>query len=164
MGRGWTELSLTELLARLSLCVGGVMSLEGSKSFRVCFLCAWARVGAMQVTPSPPATTAPGNGETPGGAEPSPLLACEGPGDCCTHVSHETGALSVRELCGEPGPTNDNDPPEKSKCPRRHGTKNTLCVTIPVEAASPLEANKEEEQTRMSEEEGKLWSEVLGQY
>ena len=121
-------------------------------------------IGAMQVTPSPLDTTAPGHGETPGSAEPCLLLACEGPGDCCTHVTHEAGAQTVRQLCGEPGTTNDNDPPEKSKCPRRHGTKNTLCVTIPVEAASPPEANNEEEETPMSEEEGKLWGEVLGQY
>ena len=130
----------------------------------MCFLCEWARFGALQVTHSPLATTVPGNGKTPGGAEPCHLLACEGPGDCCTHDSHETAALIVRELCGEPGPTNDNDLIERSKCPRRRDLKNTLCVTIPVEAASPPEANKEEEQTPMAEEEGKLWCEVIGQY
>ena len=110
----------------------------------------------MQVTPSLLATTGPGQGENPGSAESCPLLACEGPGDCCTQVSHETAALTVRQLCGEPGPTNDNDPPERNKCPRRRGSKNTLCVTIPVEAASPPEATKEEEETPMTEEEGKL--------
>ena len=120
-------------------------------------------IGAMQVTPSPLDTTAPGHGETPGSAEPCLLLACVGPGDCCTQVSHETAALIVRELCGEPGPTNDNVLTERSKCPRRRDLKNTLCVTIPVEAASPPEATKEEEKTPMAEEEGKCWGEVLGE-
>ena len=136
--------------------------LEGSchwKALKVsgCVFCVRGQgVGAMKVKHSPLATTAPEHGETPGSAESCPLLACEGPGDCCTQVSHETAALTVRQLCGEPGPTNDNDLTERSKCPRKRDLKNTLCVTIPVEAASPPEATKEEEETPMAEEEGKL--------
>ena len=118
----------------------------------------------MQVTPSHLATTAPGHGESPGSAEPWPLLACEGPGDCCTHDSHETAALTVTQLCGQSGPTNDNDPTERCKCPRRRDLKNTLCVTIPVEAASTPEATKEEEETIKARDKGDSWGEVLVKY
>ena len=140
------------------------MSLEGSKSFRVCFLCAWARVGALQVTHSPLATTAPGHGETPGSAEPCPLFAGEGPGESCTHVSQETVALALRQPPGEPGPSNDNDTLERTKYRRRRGAKNTSTVTIRVEAASPPEASREEEETMKARDKGNSWGEVLVEY
>ena len=140
------------------------MSLEGSKSFRVCFLCAWARVGALQVTHSPLATTAPGHGETPGGAEPCPLLAFEGPGDCCTHDTLETVALTVTQLCGQPGPTNVKDSFERTKSRRRRGPKNTSTVAERVEVPSPPEASREEEETIKARDKGDSWGEVLLEY
>ena len=139
------------------------MSLEGSKSFRVCFLCAWARVGAMQVTPSPLATTVPGHGESPGSAEPCPLLACEGPGDCYTHDSHETAALTVTQLCGQPGPTNVKYLSERTKS-RRIGPKNTSSVAELVEAPSPPEASREEEETIKTRDKGDSCGMVLVEY
>ena len=140
------------------------MSLEGSKSFRVCFLCAWARVGALQVTHSPLATTAPGHGETPGGAEPCPLLACEGPGDCFTHDSHETAALTVTQLCGQPGPTNVKHSFERTKSRRRRGPKNTSPLAELEEAPSPPETSMEEEETIKARDKGHSWGEVLVEY
>ena len=118
----------------------------------------------MQVTPSRLATTAPGNGKTPGGAEPCPLLACEGPGDCCTHVSHETADLKVRPLCGEPGPTNVKYLSERTKSRRRRGPKNTSIVAELVEAPSPPEASREEEETIKARDKGDSCGEVLVEY
>ena len=130
----------------------------------MCFLCACARVGALQVTHSPLATTAPGNGKTPGGAEPCPLLACEGPGDCFTHDSHETAALTVTQLCGQPVSTNVKDPFERTKSRRRRGQKNTSSVAELVEAPSPHEASREEEETIKARDKGDSWAEVLVEY
>ena len=130
----------------------------------MCFLCSWARVGALQVTHSPLATTAPGHGETPGGAEPCPLLACEGPGDCCTHDTLETAALTVTQLCGQLGPTNIKDQFERNKSRRRRGPKNTSFVAELVEAPSPPEASREEEETIKARDKGHSWGEVLVEY
>ena len=121
-------------------------------------------IGAMQVTPSPLDTTAPGQGETPGSAETCPLLACEGPGDCCTHVSHETADLKVRPLCGEPGPTNVKYLSERTKSRRRRGPKNTSIVAELVEAPSPPEASREEEETIKARDKGDTCGKVLVEY
>ena len=118
----------------------------------------------MQVTPSRLATTAPGHGERPGSAEPWPLLACEGPGDCFTHDSHETAALTVTQLCGQPGPTKDKDQFERTKSRRRRGQKNTSSVAELVEAPSPPEASREEEETIKARDKGDSWGEVLVEY
>ena len=118
----------------------------------------------MQVTPSPLATTVPGHGESPGSAEPWPLLACEGPGDCFTHDSHETAALTVTQLCGQPGPTNVKDHFERTKSRRRRGQKNTSSVAELVEAPSPPEASREEEETIKARDKGDSWGEVLVEY
>ena len=118
----------------------------------------------MQVTPSPLATTVPGHGESPGSAEPCPLLACEGPGDCCTHDSHETAALTVTQLCGQPGPTNVKYLSERTKSRRRRGPKNTSTVAELVEAPSPPEASREEEETIKARDKGDSWGEVLVEY
>ena len=116
------------------------------------------------MTPSRLATTAPGNGETPGGAESCPLLACEGPGDCFTHDSHETAALTVTQLCGQPGPTNVKYLSERTKSRRRRGPKNTSIVAELVEAPSPPEASREEEETIKARDKGDSWGEVLVEY
>ena len=120
-------------------------------------------VGTMQVTPSSLETTVIGHSEMQKRAVPSPLIAGEAPGEASIHVSHGRATVAVSHSFGEPAPTNDDDPHERSKCPSWRGPKNTLCVTIPVEAASPPEATKEEEKTLMAEEEGKCWGEVLGE-
>ena len=118
----------------------------------------------MQVTPSHLATTAPGHGESPGSAEPCPLLACEGPGDCFTHDSHETAALTVTQLCGQPGPTNVKDQVERTKSRRRRGQKNTSSVAELVEAPSPPEASREEEETIKTRDKGDSCGMVLVEY
>ena len=130
----------------------------------MCFLCAWERIGDRQVTPSRLAVTAPGHGESPGSAEPCPLLACEGPGDCCTHVLHEIAALTVPELRRKPGPTNVKDPFERTKSRRRRGPKNTSSVAEVVEAPSPPEASREEEETIKARDKGDSWGEVPVEY
>ena len=130
----------------------------------MCFLCSWERVGATQVTPSRLATTAPGNGETPGGAEPCPLLAFEGPGDCCTHDTLETVALTVTQLCGQPGPTNVKDSFERTKSRRRRGPKNTSTLAELEEATSPPETSRAEEETIKARDKGDSWGEVLVEY
>ena len=117
----------------------------------------------MQVTPSHLATTVPGHGESPGSAEPCPLLACEGPGDCFTHDSHETAALTVTQLCGRPGPTNVKDPFERTKS-RRIGPKNTSSVAELVEAPPPPEASREEDETFKARDKGDNWGEVPVEY
>ena len=129
----------------------------------MCFLCAWERIGDRQVTPSRLATTAPGHGESPGSAEPCPLLACEGPGDCFTHDSHETAALTVTQLCGQPGPTNVKDSFERTKSRRRRGPKNTSTLAELEEAPSPPETSMEEEETIKARDKGHSWGEVLVQ-
>ena len=118
----------------------------------------------MQVTPSLLATTGPGQGENPGSAESCPLLACEGPGDCFTHDSHETAALTVTQLCGQLGPTNVKDQFERTKSRRRRGPKNTSIVAELVEAPSPPEASREEEETIKARDKGDSWGEVLVEY
>ena len=130
----------------------------------MCFLCACERVGDRQVIPSRVATTAPGHGESPGSAEPCPLLSCEGPGDCCTNDIYETAALTVTKLCGQPGPTNVKDPFERNKSRRRRGPKNTSSVAELVEAPSPPEASREEEETIKARDKGDSWGEVLVEY
>ena len=144
--------------------------LEGSchwKALKVsgCVFCVRGQgVGAMKVKHSPLATTAPGHGETPGGAEPCPLLACEGPGDCFTHDSHETAALTVTQLCGQPGPTNVKDSFERTKSRRRRGPKNTSTLAELEEAPSPPETSREEEETIKARDKGDSWGEVLVEY
>ena len=118
----------------------------------------------MQVTPSHLATTVPGHGESPGSAEPCPLLACEGPGDCFTHDSHETAALTVTQLCGQPGPTNVKDQVERTKSRRRRGPKNTSSVAELVEAPPPPEASREEDETFKARDKGDNWGEVPVEY
>ena len=118
----------------------------------------------MQVTPSHLATTVPGHGESPGSAEPCPLLACEGPGDCFTHDSHETAALTVTQLCGQPGPTNVKYLSEKTKSRRRRGPKNTSTRAELEEAPSPPETSREEEETIKARDKGDSWGEVLVEY
>ena len=130
----------------------------------MCFLCACERVGDRQVTPSRVETTAPGHGESPGSAEPCPLLSCEGPGDCCTNDIYETAAVTVTKLCGQPGPTNVKDPFERNKSRRRRGPKNTSSVAELVEAPSPPEASREEEETIKARDKGDSWGEVLVEY
>ena len=130
----------------------------------MCFLCSWERVGATQVTPSRLATTAPGHGESPGSAELCRLLACEGPGDCFTHDSQETAALTVTQLCGQPGPTNVKYLSERTKSRRRRGPKHTSFVAELVEAPSPPEASREEEETIKARDKGDSWGEVLVEY
>ena len=121
-------------------------------------------IGAMQVTPSPLDTTAPGHGETPGSAEPCPNLSCEGPGDCCTNDIYDTAALTVTKLCGQPGPTNVKDHFERTKSRRRRGQKNTSSVAELVEAPSPPEASREEEETIKARDKGDSSGEVLVEY
>ena len=118
----------------------------------------------MQVTPSRLLNTAHGHGESPGSAEPCPLLTCEGPGDCCTHDTLETVALTVTQLCGQPGPTNVKDSFERTKSRRRRGPKNTSTVAELVEASSPPEAGREEEETIKARDKGDSWAEVLVEY
>ena len=118
----------------------------------------------MQVTPSRLATTVPRHGESPGSAEPCPLLACEGPGDCFTHDSHETAALTVTQLCGQSGPTNVKDQVERTKFRRRRGPKNTSSVAELVEAPSPTEASREGDETFKARDKGDSWGEVLVEY
>ena len=118
----------------------------------------------MQVTPSLLATTALGNGETPGGTVPCHLLACEGPGDCFTHDSHETAAVTVTQLCGQPGPTNVKDQFERTKSRRRRGPKNTSTVAERVEVPFPPEASREEEETIKARDKGDSSGEVLVEY
>ena len=118
----------------------------------------------MQVTPSRLVKTAHGHGESPGSAEPCPLLACEGPGDCFTHDSQETAALTVTQLCGQPGPTNVKDQVERTKSRRRRGPKNTSSVAELVEAPSPPEVSREEEETIKARDKGDSWAEVLVEY
>ena len=117
----------------------------------------------MQVTPSPLATTGTGLSKTPGSAETCPHVPGKGAGESCTHVSQETAALALRQPPGEPGPSNDNDTPERTKYRRRRGGKNTSTVTIRVEAASPPEASREEEETMKARDKGDSWGEVLVQ-
>ena len=116
------------------------------------------------MTHSPLATTALGNGETPGGTGPCHLLACEEPDDCCTHDSHETAALTVTQLCRQPGPTNVKDQFERNKSRRRRGPKNTSFVAELVEAPSPPEASREEDETIKARDKGNSWGEVLVEY
>ena len=118
----------------------------------------------MQVTPSRLVKTAHGHGESPGSAELCRLLACEGPGDCCTHDSHETAALTVTQLCGQPGPTNVKDLFERTKSRRRRGPKNTSTLAELEEATSPPETSREEEETIKARDKGHSWGEVLVEY
>ena len=118
----------------------------------------------MQVTTPRLATTGPGLSETPGSAEPCPLLACEGPGGCCTQVAHETAAMTVTQLCGQPGPTKVKDQFERNKSRRRRGPKNTSSVAELAEAPSPPEASREEEETIKARDKGDSCGMVLVEY
>ena len=121
--------------------------------------CLW--FGTMQVIPSPVATTAPAHGETEESVEPSPLLAVEGPGEPSTPVSNETEDFALRQPYAEPGPTNDNNPPERTKCRRSYGTIKTSFVAGVVEGASTLESSREEEETPKARLAGKFGATCL---
>ena len=72
-------------------------------------------------------------------------------------------ALTVTQLCGQPGPTNVKDQFERNKS-RRRVPKNTSTLAELEEAPSPPETSREEEETIKARDKGDSWGEVLVEY